>query len=120
MNEQQLERAQAYHSVAECLPAVRHIREHWYRSHVRALAHPVDFERAIVHGLQSWLDYAGVHARAYSSLIGDDGVIGKYWQEWGLALRGLLNGTCGRLDCGTVDGFILRVLADHGVDTESL
>lgn len=118
--ELKLQKAQSYHPITECLPPSRFVKEYWYRNHFDALRFPVDFEVGIVHGLQAWLDYAGQHARSYSSLIGEDGVIGEHWKDWGLAIRGLLNGVCGRLDCGTVDGFILRVLQEHGINTDEL
>ena len=32
--------------------------------------------------------------------------------------RTLLNGECGRLDCGTVDGILLDAMKGAGIDTE--
>ena len=44
-----------------------------------------------------------------------------HWLQWGLALRGLLNGDVGpRLDCGTLDAWILDTLRDNGIETENL
>lgn len=79
------------------------------------------FEQSLVAMLTAWAEYADDHRTAYESPIGDDGVLGPHWQEIGLAIRGLLNGDCGpRLDCGTLDGFILDTLTANAVDTEAL
>ena len=79
------------------------------------------FEESVTLGLQAWGRYADAHKAAYGSLIGEDGVLGLEWKRWGLSLRGLLNGNVGpRLDCGTLDAWILDTLEDNGVSTEGL
>lgn len=79
------------------------------------------FEYPVAAMLHAWAEYADDHRTAYESAIGDDGVLGPEWQAIGLGIRGLLNGETGpRLDCGTLDGFILDTLAANGIDTETL
>ena len=60
------------------------------------------------------------HKARFESAIGEDYVLGPQWQAIGEGLRGLLNGETGRLDCGTLDGFILATLDENGIDTETL
>lgn len=81
---------------------------------------PQTHEGALVNMLKAWADYAEVHQSRFESNIGDDGVLGVYWQQIGEGIRGLLNGEAGRLDCGTLDGFILDTLTDNGINTENL
>ncbi len=78
------------------------------------------FETPLVAMLLGWEQYAVDHKTRYDSPIGDDGVLGPHWRDIGLGLRGLLNGDCGpRLDCGTLDAFLLGTLEANGVETES-
>ena len=78
------------------------------------------FESALVRMLEAWARYADDHRARYESPIGDDGVLSQYWRDIGLGLRGLLNGELGRLDGGTLDGFILDTMRAEGVETEGL
>lgn len=75
------------------------------------------FESAIVHMLEAWARYADDHRARYESPIGEDYVLGPEWRDIGLGIRGLLNGETGRLDCGTLDGFILDTLKAEGIET---
>lgn len=78
-------------------------------------------EAAILRALAAWERYADAHRATCDSPIGEDYVLGQHWKEWGLSLRGLLNGDVGpRLDCGTLDAFILDTLAVNGIDTSNL
>lgn len=77
-----------------------------------------DFEQALRQLLAGWDEYAQTHRKAYESAIGEDGVLGKHWEEIGDALRGLLNGELGRFDGGTLDAFILDTMRENGVDVE--
>lgn len=81
---------------------------------------PKPFESAIVKMLAAWSRYAKDHKARFDSPIGDDGVLGDYWKDAGLAIRGLLNGEMGQLDCGTLDAYILDTLKDNAIDTEQL
>ena len=76
------------------------------------------FSAHICNMLLGWARYAEAHKDRYESPIGEDYFIGKAWADQGRALRTLLNGETGRLDCGTLDAFILNTAADHGVNLE--
>lgn len=98
----------------------------WQDRHDEAIKHRAifqnrhyEFETPMVDMLRGWLQYAEDHKARYESVIGDDGVLGPYWESIGDALRGLLNGETGRLDCGTLDGFILNTMRENGIDTEN-
>ncbi len=75
-------------------------------------------ERAMVAMLKGWKAMAEGHQAQHGSKIGEDYFLGPLWLEIGKSLRGLLNGEIGRLDGGTVDGFILSTLKAAGF-TES-
>lgn len=97
----------------------------WQDRHDEAIKHRAIFqnkhyamETPMVDMLRGWAEYAEDHKARYETPVGDDGVLGAYWESMGDALRGLLNGETGRLDCGTLDGFILNTMKFHGVDTE--
>jgi hypothetical protein len=86
----------------------------WKNRHLAAIGAPSGFERPIIFALRAWLDYAREHAARYKSPIGDDVVLGKAWLAWGEALCELLNGDCGRLDCGTLDTILRDNLIEQG------
>ena len=73
----------------------------------------------LVKGLQGWIDYAMAHAARFGSPIGEDYVLGPAWARWGFALRELLNGNCGQLDCGTLDAIIRGNLSEQGFDEDA-
>ncbi len=84
------------------------------------MAVPISQEMAIPQMLRAWENYAKAHAKRFDAKIGEDYVLGPAWQDIGLGIRSLLNGESGRLDCGTLDAFILDTLSDNGIDTENL
>jgi hypothetical protein len=91
----------------------------WQDRHNLAMLEPsAGFEFALVHMLRGWHRYAQVHLQRFESPIGDDGVLGREWQAIGQALLGLLKGETGRLDCGTLDGFIRDTLTANGAAAE--
>jgi hypothetical protein len=98
----------------------------WAERHRDAILKPsLEKGEAIGVLIQAWAHYATGYEMMFNpegggSMLGDDYVLGVAWVEAGSALRTLLNGTCGRLDCGTLDGFILDTMREHGVDTEAL
>ncbi len=97
----------------------------WVAAHNQALQTPlISRDRLgapLIDLLKGWSEYADLHHKAYESLIGDDYVLGPHWRDIGLGLRGLLNGDCGpRLDCGTLDKFIIDTLEANGFDTKEL
>ena len=75
-------------------------------------------ETAIVSMLKGWEQYAMDHKRRFDSPIDEDYVLGPAWKEIGESIRTLLNGEVGRLDAGTVDGFILDTMAENGFERE--
>ena len=77
-------------------------------------------ETTTVQMLSAWAGYARAHRERFESLIGEDYVLGPHWAEVGLGVRGLLNGETGRLDCGTLDAFILDTLSENGIDINNL
>ena len=88
----------------------------WGARHCAAWREPQGPEAGIVNMIQAAAQYADYHALRFESKIGDDGVLGDHWAEIMRAVRGLLNGECGRLDCGTVDGLILDMLKAEGIE----
>lgn len=82
--------------------------------YVPGMTEPHGIERSVVAMLKGWELYAKMHKRRFGSAIGDDGFLGPQWLATGKALRALLNGETGRLDCGTVDAFILDTITANG------
>lgn len=80
----------------------------------------VPLESPLARMLESWAEYAKGHKARFESTIGEDYVLGPQWQAIGEGIRGLLNGETGRLDCGTLDGFILDTLSENGIDIDNL
>lgn len=79
-----------------------------------------EHEKALVALYKGWRMYAEAHEKRFESKIGEDYVLGPEWQKIGEALRRLLNGETGNLDCGTVDSSILDTMKANGIDTENL
>lgn len=95
--------------------------ENWAKAHLDAVSHPrPGFERTLITLLTGWLHYADVHQGQYASGIGSDGVLGESWAQLGAAMRGLLNGSLGRLDGGTLDGLLADTLREQGFDPDRL
>jgi hypothetical protein len=87
----------------------------WLRNHAIAMSHPrPGFESAIVGMLNAWAAYEQAHTKNHEHTIGDDHVLGPAWESLGQAIRALLNGETGRLDCGTIDGIICSRLKANG------
>jgi hypothetical protein len=97
-----------------------HMEWSWIDRHREAVALPMGHEMPIVELFKGWLKYADFHRHKFESGIGEDGVLGPAWANIGASLRALLNGVCGRLDCGTLDGIICRVLEAEGFDPDNL
>ncbi len=92
----------------------------WKNRHLSAINRPHAFEKPVVGMLRSWLQYAEMHQQRYESNVGRDGVLGPEWAAIGAAIRGLLNGECGRLDCDTLDTIISDTLIAEGFDPDLL
>ena len=86
----------------------------WKRRHLNACRiQPIAMTLSAMH------HYAIVHSERYGSRLADDYVLGPAFLEVLKGLRVMLNGECGNLDCGTVDGAIykLATLAGFNLDT---
>lgn len=95
--------------------------EEWAKRHNAAISIPSGgFEKSITSGFSAWEGYALAHRVRYGAPIGEDYVLGVAWIEWAKALRSLLNGETGRLDCGTLDAWIFAKVKEHGFEGESL
>lgn len=81
---------------------------------------PGDWKERHNSAVDSYISAVSDHRARYESPIGDDGVLGPEWRDIGLGIRGLLNGETGRLDCGTLDAFILDTLKAEGIETDGL
>lgn len=92
----------------------------WKERHYAALDFPKGFEKPIVRMLQGWIEYAVLHNEQYESPIGEDGLLGVSWAHLGKAIRELLNGDTGRLDCGTLDTILVDNLKEQGFDPDNL
>ncbi len=92
----------------------------WEANHNAAVRLPSLKGECIAPMLKYWAMYAQEHQDRFESLIGEDYVLGPAWRDAGLSMRRLLDGETGRLDCGTLDGFILDTLKENGFDTENL
>ena len=93
----------------------------WDERHLVAVLCPQEgLEKAFVELLSGWLRYADAHQAAYESGIGADYVLGPAWAGIGSHLLSLLNGCLGRLDAGTLDRLIRRVLQAEEFDPDTL
>ena len=90
----------------------------WQDRHNLAVRLPVTFEDSLLDMLKAWELYAKQHWARYDSKIGEDGYLGEVWLDMGKRIRDLLNGDTGRLDCGTLDTFILETIEYSGFDLE--
>lgn len=88
----------------------------WARRHCFSWEAPNHIEAPIVNMIKSAAEYADKHQERFESKIGDDGVLGDHWEAIIKATRGLLNGECGRIDCGTADGLLCAMLTEEGFD----
>ena len=92
----------------------------WQRLHNFTLHHP------IATMIQEWRRYPyayraelfGPDPEGESFKLADDYVLGTAWADVGKAMLALLNGPTGKLDCGTVDGFIRDAFTAEGFDDE--
>jgi hypothetical protein len=64
--------------------------------------------------------YADAYNRRYGARLGEDRILGKHWLNAVESVRGMLNGDCGALDCGTVDAVLCSMLSLEGIDPEQL
>ena len=87
----------------------------WAYRHNKAVACPTKAEKGILDACSALEAMAGSHAA-----ISQDGVLGDCWLKILHGVRGMLNGETGRLDCGTVDGWLVRLALEHGFTDEEI
>lgn len=87
----------------------------WGARHCAAWREP-GVEAGVVGLVEAAATYADSHERRYGSKLGDDGVLGQHFADILKAVRGLLNGECGRLDCGTVDKLLVDMMIAEGIE----
>lgn len=87
----------------------------WQTRHMSALAVPRGFEASITAMIQGWALFADEYRKRSESPIGEDNALGHEWGSVGRAIIMLLNGETGRLDCGTLHGFIRDTMETEGV-----
>lgn len=93
--------------------------ERFERDHLRAVASPREgFECALLTLIDGLNKYAQAHLDQYGSPIGEDYVLGDYWEDIAHGINGLLTGERGRLDGGTLNGIILKALKGAGLPEE--
>ena len=87
----------------------------WATRHNMAVVHPTKAEKGILDACYALEAMADSHAA-----ISQDGVLGDCWLKILHGVRGMLNGETGRLDCGTVDGWLVRLALEHGFTDEEI
>ena len=92
----------------------------WATRHNMAVVHPTKAEKGILDACYALEAMAEAHAERYATVISEDGVLGDYWLKILHGVRGMLNGETGRLDCGTVDGWLVRLALEHGFTDEEI
>lgn len=92
----------------------------WGLEHCRAFTSPKQNhpEWSLVYGIEAWAVYADFHYQRYEAPISEDQILGKVWRGWGESLRRLLVGETGRLDAGTLNSLIWRILEHNGFTPE--
>lgn len=91
-------------------------KHNWQRRHNEAIQSPEGFEVGMVALAKFIRRYSAEHEARYERKIGDDYVLGPAFIDIVRGFRTLLNGECGRLDCGTLDGFACEILKENGED----
>ncbi len=89
------------------------IANNWASRHNKAVACPTKAEKGILDACYALEAMADAHVERYGSVIAEDGVLGDCWLKILHGVRGMLNGETGRLDCGTVDGWLVRLALEH-------
>ena len=96
------------------------ITNNWATRHNKAVSHPTKAEQGIIDACYALEAMADAHAERYAAVIAEDGVLGDCWLKILHGVRGMLNGETGRLDCGTVDGWLVRLALGHGFTDEEI
>lgn len=87
--------------------------------HNQAIQAPRGFERAITALRAGLLEYGLQYGERYDGCeIGKDGVLGDGWLDLARGYLALLNGECGRLDCGSLDSEVRSWARKFGFEEE--
>lgn len=87
--------------------------------HNQALQFPRGIEHAIVALRNGLLQYGQQYSQRYEGCeLGKDGVLGQGWLDMARGYLALLNGECGRFDCGTLDGELRSWALQFGFEEE--
>ena len=73
---------------------------------------------ALIKMLDGWEEYAKAHRERYAAPIGEDYILGPYWAKTGLAIKRLLDGETGGLDCGSVAANIINLIESENFETD--
>ena len=90
----------------------------WAERHNAAVLCPRASEAGILKACEALRIIATSYAENCDGPIGNDGVLGPCWADMARGVLGLLNGDCGRLDCGTVDHYIRNLYIRQGFEGE--
>lgn len=90
----------------------------WRPRHNAAVNTPQGPERGLVALAIGARDYLAAYDSQFDSSLADDSVLGDAWKEIVDNTLTLLNGPAGRLDCGTLDGFLRGLLQLAGFEDE--
>ena len=90
----------------------------WYGQHCKAFASYNGFEYAIRQAIEAFARYADAHQDRYDAPLGNDGVIGDYAHDMIKAVRHLLDGETGRLDCGSLSALMSELERAAGLTDE--
>ncbi len=92
----------------------------WRPRHNQAVENPQGPERGLVALAIGARDYLAAYSTQFEDLtLAEDSVLGDAWKEIVDGTLTLLNGPAGRLDCGTLDGFLRGLLQLAGFEAES-
>ena len=91
----------------------------WRPRHNQAVENPQGAERGIVAMVIGARDYLAGYQTQFDDLtLAEDSVLGDAWKEIVEGTLTLLNGPVGRLDCGTLDGYLRGLLKLAGFEDE--
>jgi hypothetical protein len=106
--------------IAKNNPSLSKDLNRWVHRHNLAVTNPNNTEKPIVDFCKALKLYADNHKVRYDSNIAHDGVLGEAFLEILKNVRALLNGECGRLDCGTIDAYLISIAEKAGFDTKDI
>lgn len=93
----------------------------WKDRHDAACLYPRGSEGPIIAMYRALSDYVEIYKTDYPDrILGDDYVLGAAWLRAASAFQDLLDGDCGRLDCGTLDGLIRDCARNAGFSAEEV